>query len=85
MKKILHILKKKEDSFPLDIIRKEAGSNEVSVILIQEAVDLNVNGIGAKVFVLSEDLKDQKNPSYPRIGYKEMLEFILDADTVVTW
>lgn len=85
MKKILHILKRKGDPFPLGIIRKEAGSNEVTVILIQDAVDLDLNGTAAKVFALSEDSKDSKSASYPRIGYKEMLEFILNADTVVTW
>ena len=85
MKRILHILKRKEDLFPLEIIRKEAGSNEVSILLIQDAVGLNLNGLGAKVFVLSEDLKDPQNRSYPQIGYKEMLDFILKADSVVTW
>ncbi len=71
--------------FPLDVIQREAGSNEVTVILIQDAVDLNLNGSGTKVFVLSEDLKDPKNISYPRIGYKELLDAILNADQVVTW
>lgn len=84
MKKILHILKKKEDRFPLDIIQKEAGSNEVTVLLIQEAVDLDLNGWGAKVFVLSDDAGESKSV-YPRVGYKEMLDFILNADAVVTW
>ncbi|HZR47127.1 MAG TPA: hypothetical protein VFA47_10510 [Candidatus Manganitrophaceae bacterium] len=84
MKKILHILKKKEDRFPLDIIQKEAGPNEVTVLLIQEAVDLDLNGSGAKVFVLSDDAGESKL-AYPRVGYKEMLDFILNADTVVTW
>jgi hypothetical protein len=84
MKRILHLLKRKDDSFALDIIRKEIGSNEVSVILIQDAVDLDLRGIGANVFILSEDLKDLTS-AHPRIGYKEMLEFILNADTVVTW
>jgi len=84
MKKILHILKKKEDRFPLDIIQKEAGSNEVTVLLIQGAVDLNLNGSEAEVFVLSDDAEGSKS-AYPRVGYKEMLDFILNADTVVTW
>ena len=87
MKKVLHILKRKDD-FSLEIIRKEAGSNEVTVILIQDAVGLHLNGSGAKVFILSDDLeelKDRKRLSYPTIGYKEMLDAILSADTVVTW
>lgn len=67
------------------MIRKETGLNEVSVILIQDAVDLNLNGTEAKIFVLSEDLKNPKKSPYPQIGYTEMLDFILKADSVVTW
>ena len=78
-------MKKKDDPFPIEIIRKEAGSNEVSVILIQDAVDLRLDETGAKIYVLSEDLKDSQNSSYPQIGYKEMLDFILTADSVITW
>lgn len=85
MKRVLHILKRKDDAFPLEIIRKETQSNEVNVVLIQDAVDLNLNGIVAKVYLLSEDSKNSKNSSDPRIGYREMLDLILAADTVVTW
>lgn len=85
MKKILHIVKKKDDPVCLEVIGKQAGSNDLSVILIQDAVDLNLNGTGTKIFVLSDDLTGSKKAAYPKIGYKEMLDAILNAETVVTW
>lgn len=67
------------------MIQKEAGSGDVTVVLIQEAVSLELNGLDATVLVLSEDSKETTPTSYPRIGYKEMLDLIFRADTVVTW
>ncbi len=84
MKRIVHILKKKEDPNAVEVIRAQARSNDVTVLLIQEAVDLELGGVKAKVFALADDAKEKK-PIYPQIGYKEMLNYILDSETVVTW
>lgn len=84
MKRILHILKRKDDAGAVEVIRAQAESNEVTVLLIQEAVDLELQGMKAKVVALAEDAKNQK-AFHPQIGYKEMLDYILNSETVVTW
>ena len=84
MKRILHILKRKDDPKAVEVIRTQAQSNAVTVLLIQEAVDLELQGIKARVFALAEDAR-QKKPFHPQIGYKEMLDHVLDSETVVTW
>ncbi|HEY5599062.1 MAG TPA: hypothetical protein VIK48_00110 [Candidatus Manganitrophaceae bacterium] len=85
MKRILHILKRKNDPYPLEIIRKQSETNEVTVILIQEATHLELKGTKASVSILREDQEEGRPASYPSIGYKEMLDRIFNADLVVTW
>lgn len=85
MKRILHILKRKDDPIALEIIRKESVLNEVTVLLIQEAVDLDLNGIRANIFILDEDIEGRNPTLYPKIGYKEMIDRIMQSETVATW
>jgi sulfur transfer complex TusBCD TusB component (DsrH family) len=85
MKRILHILKRKDNPAPLEIIREQSESNELVIILIQDAVGLELKGIKGEVFALADDLKGGETPAHPPIGYKEMLGYILDSESVVTW
>ncbi len=93
MKRILHILKERDDAYPLELIRKQAETDHVVVILIRDAIGVEIPDSKVSVCVLSEDRKDQEiqNPVFPgpvphrRIGYKEMLEMIFACDTVLTW
>ncbi|MDC4222834.1 MAG: hypothetical protein MPW14_06945 [Candidatus Manganitrophus sp.] len=85
MKRILHILKRKDDPAPLEIIRRQSESNELVIILIQDAVGLELKGVKGKVFTLADDLKGGETPAHPPIGYKEMLGYILDSESIVTW
>lgn len=84
MKRILHILKRKDDPAPLEIIREQSGSNEVVVILIQDAAGLELKGIKGEVFALADDLEGE-TPAHPPIGYQKLLGYILDSESVVTW
>lgn len=84
MKRILHILRRKDDPTPLEIIRGQSESNELVIILIQDAVGLELKGIKGEVFTLADDLKGRE-PAHPQISYKEMLGYILDSESVVTW
>ncbi len=84
---ILHILKK-NDALALDVIRRQAASNAVTILLIQEAADLSaadlrISNPGVAVFALKDDAKTDIH--YPHIGYDEMLDHILAADRIVTW
>ncbi|MBI3805130.1 MAG: hypothetical protein HY282_15380 [Nitrospirae bacterium] len=82
MKKILHILKVKDDPSPLKIIQKQAETNAVTVVLIQDAGELKVDLKGVTVWKLAEE---GVAPSGPTLGYKELLDEIFKADMVVTW
>jgi hypothetical protein len=84
MKRILHILRRKDDPTPLEIIQRQSESDELVIILIQDAVGLKLKGIKGQVFTLADDLKGE-TPIHPSIGYKEMLRYILDSENVVTW
>lgn len=83
MKRILHILKRKDDPSPLKIIQKQAEGNDVTVVLIQDAKDLGLALKGVKVLKLSE--AGAAPAAEPILGYKELLDEIFKADTVVTW
>ena len=75
------------DSGAMEVIRAQAQSNEVTVILVQDAADadLELQELKGQVFALAEDTKNKKGNLHPQIGYEEMLGYILDSDTVVTW
>jgi len=88
LKRILHILKERNDPYPLELIRKQAASDYVIVILIRDAIGVEIPDSKVSVCVLSEDGRDHKTPGrefYRQIDYKEMLEMIFSCDTVVTW
>jgi len=80
---ILHLLKNKDDSYPMEVIRKQVeASHEVVVILMQQAGGLTRINTGALVFVLEED---GASSSHSKMGYNTLLDYIFRADTVVTW
>jgi hypothetical protein len=80
MKQILYILKR-NDPVPPDFIRHQAREAQIEIILIQDATSIKLDGIA--VFALADDLKGKVD--YPLISYKEMIEKIFNADTVITW
>jgi hypothetical protein len=88
LKRILHILKEREDAYPLEVIQKQAASDHVIVILMRNAIGVEIPDSKVSVCVLSEDGKDEETLCHHlqrRIGYKEMLEKIFSCDTVLTW
>ncbi|MFQ5580220.1 MAG: hypothetical protein ACE5FZ_06375 [Nitrospiria bacterium] len=87
MKRVLYILKERNDAYPLDLIQEQAASCYVTVILIRGAIGLEIPDSKVSVCALSEDGKDQglSDKVYRQIDYKEMLETIFACDTVLTW
>ncbi|MFQ5598277.1 MAG: hypothetical protein ACE5GK_09530 [Nitrospiria bacterium] len=83
--KTLHILKSDRDRYPLELIRRTPPSEACAVILIQDAIDLDLHGIDAAILVLSDDLKKGQTAVYPKIGYQDMLQMIFEADAVLCW
>jgi sulfur relay protein TusB/DsrH len=87
MSRILHILKEINSTEALAIIAKEVKqpSQELSIILIQEAVRLPID-LSSKIYVLDEDAKARGVVSkFEMINYSKMLDLILSSDSVVTW
>ena len=87
MGRILHILKESDSTEALTIIAKEAKqpSQELSIILIQEAVRLPID-LPFKTYVLDEDAKARGVVSkFEMINYSKMLDLVLSSDSVVTW
>jgi sulfur transfer complex TusBCD TusB component (DsrH family) len=86
MKKIVHIVKKSADPYALEVIAGQMKENEVSVVLIQEGVRMDLELPSAKAFALEEDAAERKvRPKVKTIRYEGLLELILEADAVVTW
>jgi len=79
MQHILHILKQ-NDLIPLSIIQQQAKEACVEVVLSQDATSIVLDF--ATVFELAGDAK---KTDYPTLSYKELVEKIFRADTVVTW
>ncbi|MEK6684684.1 MAG: hypothetical protein AABY46_08520 [Nitrospirota bacterium] len=87
MNRILHILKEINQPEALAIIAKQAkqSSQELSVLLIQEAVRLQPD-LPAKIYVLEEDARTRGGTSrFETINYSKMLDLIFSSDSVVTW
>jgi len=77
---ILHILKQ-NDPAPLSIIEQHAKEAPVEVVLINDATSMAIDF--DTVFELTDNTL--KKTAYPSISYKELVEKIFRADTVVTW
>jgi len=85
MRKVLHILKNPNDAYALEVIKIDAGKNQVSLLLIQDAAGMALEGIKDNIFVLADDLEAGAKTAYPKVGYHEMLQMIFENDTVITW
>lgn len=86
-KHILHILKDPNPKEALSAIAQQAGdsTNEVTILLIQEAVRLKPVAT-ARVYVLEEDAKKRGVDSdLKKMSYSEMLDRILASDSVIAW
>jgi sulfur transfer complex TusBCD TusB component (DsrH family) len=86
MKKILHIIKNPDDPHAVEVIASQRKDKEISVLLLQDAVRLEPSLPDGCLFVLEEDAAERGiTPKSKTIGYDEMLEMILNADSVVVW
>jgi len=82
--KILHIIRKRGDTYPLEIadIQRKAG-DETKVLLVQDAV-LSCKGDAAS-FCCKEDADARGVGCGNQVDYREMVKMIFDADSVVNW
>lgn len=84
-KKTLHILKNKKDQTPLDFIKQIEGAQKIAIILIQNAVLMDLSVLKTQPLVLTEDPCLGTKTSHQKISYEEMLAMIFEYDAVVSW
>ncbi len=84
-KKTLHILKDNKDHIPLDFIKNIENAQKIAIILIQNAVSMDLSTLKTQPLVLAEDLCGIIKTSHQKISYEEMLVMIFEYDAVVSW
>lgn len=84
-KKTIHILKDKTDRVPIYFMQHIEKSQEIVIILTQNAIEIDLSPLKAQVFVLDELLPASENSPLRKITYDALLEMIFEYDAVVTW
>jgi sulfur relay protein TusB/DsrH len=86
--KILHIIKKTTDTYAWDTVgrqRKKSGE-QVGVLLLHDAVFTQLPEEGSWVFACREDVTARGIDTVATlVGYENIVEMILDADSVICW
>ncbi len=85
--KILHVIRKTNDHYAFDVIQRQrqAGENEVAVLLLQDAV-LTPPDDEAGLFVCGDDAAARGvAPRGERVGYDDIVKMLLEYDSVVSW
>lgn len=82
--KILHMIRKKGDSFPLNIAeaQKKAG-DDVKVVLLQDAVLSCV--CEPSSYCCKEDAEARGVGCGNQVDYNQIVKMVFDADSVVNW
>lgn len=84
---ILHIIKCHGDETALEIIKKQAKSGIISVLLMQDGVldcdelDLEVTVYASKADVIARGIRTWKQ----LLDYDEIVDLICDSDKVMCW
>jgi sulfur transfer complex TusBCD TusB component (DsrH family) len=82
--KVLHMVRKKADSYPMDIAAaQKAAGDEVKVVLLQDAV-LSCKG-DAGTFCCKEDAEARGVGCGTQVDYNTIVKMIFEADRVVNW
>lgn len=89
--KVLHIIRKKGEGFPRDVISEHRKTEKVSVLLVQDAVFLFAGlrdgaGPGMATYACKDDLVARgMDPGPGALSYQEMVSLIWENDRVVCW
>ncbi len=85
--KILHVIRKTNDAYAFETVRRQRQTpeNEVAVLLMQDAV-LTPPEETAGLFVCREDAAARGVKSRGElVGYDEIVNMLLEYDTMVSW
>jgi len=81
---ILHIIRKKGDSYPLELAAaQKAAGDSVKVLLLQDAVMSCTND--AASFCCKEDADARGGSCGNQVDYKGIVNMIFEADSVINW
>ncbi|NOY53799.1 MAG: hypothetical protein GXP58_09295 [Deltaproteobacteria bacterium] len=84
-KKILHVLKSRQDPYAVEILEEQAAGAEVSVLLLHDAVLTPVEGI-EKVYACRDDVEARgKSITGELVDYDAIVSLLLEADAVICW
>ena len=86
MAKTLHLVKSAGTSHPWDLLSTPSfQATDASIVLLQDAVVANVE-LQFPTFVLAPDaVRRGVTPPYSLINDDQLLDMILEADTVLVW
>ena len=83
--KALHILRKPLADLAKQVMEKESGTAELTVLLIQDAVAVK-ESLPGRVIALEDDVRASgMDVDVPTIGYSEFVQLILENDKVICW
>ncbi|MBI5183019.1 MAG: hypothetical protein HY999_01460 [Nitrospinae bacterium] len=86
--KILHVVKKENDSYAIDIARRQlASGKEVILVLLHDAVLSTIPLDGLKVFACHDDVKARGGSklNIETIDYQGIVKLIFEADNITSW
>lgn len=84
--KILHIVRDMEEALPLQIAREQQEQgHQVTILLLHDAVLRQVSFPGT-VLAAEDDLAARGvEGRYPPVGYRDIVQAIVDHDRVISW
>jgi len=85
-KRTLHLLKNAENRDPIDFIQHIEQSYQISIVLIQDAIETDLSPLTTEPCILSEDLLSASAKTRRRkITYARLIDMIFEHDAVVSW
>jgi sulfur relay protein TusB/DsrH len=85
--KVLHLIRKLDDSYPFHVVAEHArnSQHEVEVVYWQDAV-YRPRRVGARAYVLDEDCRARGvTPDVQAISYQQLVDLIFTSDRVLSW
>ena len=74
------------DLTPIDIAKKQADTNEIGLLFIQDAVLGDLSSDFAKVYALDADVQARNlNVEAETVDYNEMVQLLFEYDKIVSW
>lgn len=86
--KILHVIKKQNDSYAIDTARKQiASGKEVTVVLLHDAILSTISLDGIRAFASQDDIKARGGSkiNIETIDYQGIVKLIFEADNITSW